>query len=323
MPSRLASRSVTQTTISFNAKEMIPEDESCAAASGAGSSSDSVNFEELELELKEKKNQMRDLAERLALRLRHNFDAEMVKLPKVVKNMTMREFILQYGGDVDEAIQQQTKRSRIDDPMLQPPPGPSAAAAEPMEASSKKVARGGASSATAAMNSIPNPTKPTAGARGKRGAAAVGATDSTAETPGAGKRSTRSRLAGGAGAAAATPAGAGAKGLATPGVAFTPRMGEKPRMVKGDDVVVSANGSPLVVPDTIKARGKRVRGGEGASVALTLADGKEMDLDDKETLMKLEGDEDTKALMVQQLREIEAKVRSHLVALNAPHVPEM
>ena len=92
---------------------------------------------------------------------------------------------------------------------------------------------------------------------------------------------------------------------ATPGgAAFTPRLGDKPRMLKEGDVPVSVNGSPLAVPSTLKARGKRPRGGESgaaASVALTLANGEEMNLEDEETLKKLEGDEEAKALMVRRV----------------------
>ena len=130
--------------------------------------------------------------------------------------------------------------------------------------------------------------------------------------------------------AAMTPA-AGTKGLATPGagVMFTPRVGETPRVAKGGEMGYSANGSPINLLDTVKARGKRARGGESSSaaataqVALTLADGSEMDLSDAEVLKKLDGDDETRALAVAQLQQIQDQVAAHLKALKAPHVPEI
>lgn len=93
--------------------------------------------------------------------------------------------------------------------------------------------------------------------------------------------------------------------------------------MKGGETGYSANGSPISVPDTVKARGGKRGRDASASVALTLADGSEMDLSDAETLKKLDGDDDAKAFAVSQLQQIQAQVEAHLKALKAPHVPEM
>ena len=305
------SRSMTSTSVSFGA-EAIPEDEA-ALGDGAGSSSESL-LQELEIELVAKVDHMRSIAERLTMRLRQNFQGEMIKLPKVVRGMTMREFCVQYGGDVDEAIKQQAKRSRVDDPMLVPPAAPAPAPAASKAGANK---RGGRSVAAA-------PAAPSSSARGKRNATEA-APVAAVETPGARGRSTRARIA------TATPSAA-SKGLATPAagggggttaVMFTPRMDEAPRVMKGGETGYSANGSPISVPDTVKARGGKRGRDASASVALTLADGSEMDLSDAETLKKLDGDDDAKAFAVSQLQQIQAQVEAHLKALKAPHVPEM
>ena len=248
------------TAVHFDVNSKMTIHEDGVAASG-GFSSESL-LEELEIELTEKVNQMRELADRLALRMESNFRVELLKLPKNVRTMSMRDFCVQHGGDVDEAMKQQAKLSRTDEAMLMPPPAPSAA---DVPASSRRKAAGGAS----------------ARGGGKRPA--------TADTPNA--RSTRTRTHG---AVAATPSGPAAadssKALATPGVgvagsvAFTPRVHETPRLMQRGEVALSANGSPIALLDTVKARaGKRERPGTAGvgdaapSVVLTLADGTEVD----------------------------------------------
>ena len=78
-------------------------------------------LEEFEIEVEEKVKQMRSLTERLALRLDRNFQLELLKLPPSIRSMTMQEFCVQFGGDVDEALKQQSKRSKLG--MPPPPPG--------------------------------------------------------------------------------------------------------------------------------------------------------------------------------------------------------
>ena len=285
MPTRLANRAMSQTCISFT--DVIPEDEGCAAAAASSSSGGGELLQELDLEVAQKANQMGQLVERLILRLESDFTQEMFRLPKAIRTMKMSVFCNDYGGDVDEALKQQAALDYANDPAMVPPPAPTHGRGKrPAQQTAVKADR---LQEKPAMNS----------ARGKRtvATASMNADSGAAvETPGVGKRSTRSRL----GTAAATPR----QGLATPaGAAFTPRLGDKPRMLKSDEVPVSVRGSPLAVPSTLKARGKRPRGGESsaaASVALTLANGEEMNLDDEDTLKKLEGDEEGQALVVRR-----------------------
>lgn len=298
---------MSQTSISFTEAMSIPEDEPTAMQTA---SSESL-LEELELELTEKVSQMRELAERLALRLENNFRSEMLKLPKAVKTMSMREFLTQYGGDVDEAVKQQAERSLAVDAIMMPPPAPVAPGGGAPPSRSMRGGKTGARTAAAAPAVAP------ASARGKRNAAALeGAAN---ETPGVRGRATRSRLT-----TAATPA-AGAKGLTTPAassgaVAFTPRMHETPRVMQRGDIALSQNGSPLNLLDTVKARGKR---DAAPSVCLTLADGSEMDLGQTDTLKGIASDDETKAQAVAQLEQLQAQVEAHLRALKAPYVPEI
>ena len=59
----------------------IPEDGDFGAGPSAASS-DSL-LQELEIEFSEKVGQMRELADRLALRLKSNFQTEMIRLPNI------------------------------------------------------------------------------------------------------------------------------------------------------------------------------------------------------------------------------------------------
>jgi hypothetical protein len=290
----------------------------------AGASSESL-LEELEVEVAEKVNQMRMLCERLALRLESDFKMEMLKLPKQVRTMTMREFIGQYGGDVDEAMKQQAKRDcNIDHLMAAPPP------ARAMPPPPQPAARGGkkgkpGSSVGAGMG--PPAPVPQSG----RGSKRTATSDASIETPGVRGRSTRSRLA-----PDATPGGQAAKaaaaGLATPagGIGssagmFTPRMGETPRVAQRGEVSYSANGSPINLLDTVKARaGKRGRTGPepAPSINIVMVDGTEKDLG--EALKDFEaGDDASKEAAVSQLEALQAQVEAHLKALRNPNVPEI
>ena len=288
----------TSTSVSFDTVPTIAED-------GSSASNDSL-LQQLELEFSEKVGQMRELADRLALRLEANFRCEMLKLPKAVRNMPMRDFCVSYGGDVDEAMKQQAKKSRVDDAITMPPP--------PRPADAKGATRGGKAAAAAP-----------ASARGKRGRAA---TEPNAETPGA-RGATRSRVA------AATPGG-GAKGMTTPAggasaaVAFTPRIHETPRMMQRGEVALSANGSPINLLNTVKARaGKRGRGASASdvvapSVMLAMADGTEVDLSDTAAVRGLEADGEAKDFALTQLEQLQAQVAAHIKALKAPGgVPEI
>jgi|MDTA01.3.fsa_nt_gb hypothetical protein len=274
-----------------------------AVAESSNSNNNDSLLAELEIEFAEKVGQMRELSDRLALRLEANFRCEMLKLPKAVRNMSMREFCVSYGGDVDEAMKQQAKKNQSKDAITMPPPAP------------KPAAKGG--------KAAPASNAKAAGA--KRGAPA-----SEAEaTPGAkGGRSTRARTGG----PAATPGG---KGMATPAgagtgagaVAFTPRVGETPRLMKGGEAAFTANGSPINVLNTVKARaGKRNRPGSeaaGPSVLLAMADGREIDLANREAVADLEADDEAKGFMLGELERLQAQVAAHIKALKGPNVPEI
>lgn len=311
-----SSASLDRTSTSMVSFDAVPED----GADSSGSN-DSL-LQQLELEFSDKVGQMRELAERLALRLEHNFRSELIKLPKAVRNMPMRDFCISYGGDVDEAMKElerkkreemeeeheRKKRSRVEDALTMPPPSRPVADA--------KSTRGAKQPAQAAA--------PPSGARSKRGRGAA-AEPAASETPGA-RGTTRSRVA------VATP-GAGAKGLATPaggtnqaGVAFTPRIGETPRPMKGGEMALSANGSPINVLNTVKARvSKRGRTAETApAVVLAMVDGTEVDLSDHATLKGLEADGEAKDFTLSQLEQLQAQVAAHIKALKAPGgVPEI
>ena len=312
--SRSSATSLDRTATSSVSFDAVPEE------GDAAGSSDSL-LEQLELEFTEKVGQMRELAERLALRLKSNFQSEMIKLPKTVRNMTMREFCIEYGGDVDEAMKQQAKRSRVEDAITMPPPPRPAADAKAAASRGGKAATA-AAAAPAAPTALPTPGS---AARGKRGRGAAPAEPAAIETPGA--RGGRSRVA-------ATP-GASAKGLTTPAggssqpaVAFTPRIHETPRLMKGGEVALSANGSPINVLNTVKARvSKRGRTSQSWSVApavvLAMVDGSEVDLSDGAALKALEADGDGKDYALSQLEELQKQVTAHIKALKGPYVPEI
>ena len=126
-----------------------------------------------------------------------------------------------------------------------------------------------------------------------------------------------------------TPGNASSKGMTTPGggtnaVAFTPRIGETPRMMKGGEVGYSERGSPINVPDTVKARpGKRGRSEAAPTVVLAMNDGNEVDLSDREALKGLQANGEAKDFALSQLEQLQAQVAAHIKALKAPHVPEI
>jgi len=185
---------------------------------------------ELEIEYLEKVSQMRSLTERLALRLESSFRYELLKLPLAVRSMTMREFCEECGGDVEQAIQHAAKRRK---PAAEAMPAPSALMQPPRSIARPKPA--------------PRDTEAPAGSRTSRRNPAANA----AATPAAGGRATRGRTA------AATPGGAG---VSTPCVGssampmMTPRMYETPRFARTGEMMLSANGSPINVLNTVKAR---------------------------------------------------------------------
>ena len=112
-----------------------------------------------------------------------------------------------------------------------------------------------------------------------------------------------------------TPRGAAAP---TPGMAvpFTPRVYETPRIARAGEVILSANGSPINVPGTIKGRGKRGR----AEVTLQLHNGQEVNLAEDDATTNL--DEASKAAAVEQLLELRAQVEAHLAAMQGGNLTE-
>ena len=94
--------------------------------------------------------------------------------------------------------------------------------------------------------------------------------------------------------------------------------------MKGDEAALSANGSPLIVPNTIKAKvgGKRNAAADNdPSLLLTLADGTEMHVESTNDLSSLPSDE--KTLAIQNLEQLAKQVEEHLKALRAPYIPEV
>ena len=239
-------------------------------------------LEEFEIEVEEKVKQMRSLTDRLALRLHGDFQMELLKLPKDIRSMTMQEFCVQFGGDVDEALKHQSKRSK-----LMPPPPPVAALQQP----------GTTSKARAQPAAADGPKT----ARKTRGAAAG------AETPQPSARASRSR----AGAGAATPAG---RGMQTPGAMsvpstpmFTPRLHETPRVAQRGEILLSQNGSPINVLDGVQATIKKGR--TDTAINLRMADGKEIDLTAGGARALLP-DEESRAQALTQLDALEKQVQA-------------
>ena len=183
---------------------------------------------ELEIEYLEKVSQMRSLTERLALRLESSFRYELLKLPLAVRSMTMREFFDECGGDVEQAIQHAAKRRKAAAELMPPP---SSIMQPPRSIARPKVPR--------------DTDGPAASRTSRRNAAAAAA------TPMGCGRATRGRTT------AATPGGAG---LSTPSVVtgampmLTPRMHETPRFARTGEVMLSANGSPINILNTVKAK---------------------------------------------------------------------
>lgn len=262
----------------------------------ASASSVGTILEQLELELADKVTQMRDLVEMSALRLEQDCQQEIVKLAPWLKTMSMRDFCVKYGGDIAEAERQHVKLALSNDPLLAPP-----------------AQKGGKGASAAA-------SKKRTGAD----AGLASAPPSALATPG-GARSTRKRVGEtprGGSSAMATPAG---RGTSSSAVAFTPKVGETPRLMKGDEVAHSANGSPLVVPNTIKAKvggGKRNAAADTEpSVLLTLADGTEVSVESTNDLASLPTDEKEQA--VANLEQLAKQIDAHLKALKGGHVPEI
>lgn len=238
-------RTSFQLPVPAELEDGVAEGEAPPPGTRAGAPGNDSFLEELEIEVMEKVNQMKSLADRLSLRLQSNFRCEVLKLPSAIRSMTMQEFCVQCGGDVDEALKQHAKRSRVATAtsLMPPPAGPPPAA--------KSAARGKA-------------PPPTAGAR-----ATCGRRGSAMETPGAnGGRTTRSRTCATPGGVAATPGGM---------VPFTPRVHETPRIAKKGEMAFTANGSPINMINTVKARGTRPGGPAGmqqqSNILITLQDG--------------------------------------------------
>ncbi|KAL3907507.1 MAG: hypothetical protein SGPRY_010144, partial [Prymnesium sp.] len=229
MPAALCS-----TSISFH------DDLKAAQQTDASGTPKDAFFEELDISVTECANQMRALADRVAARMEKKFQCEvLLKMPKDIRSMKMREFCVTYGGDVDEALKN-LKRRKVDE---MPPPMPPSAGEIPGDTNARVA--------------------PASASRPARGVAR-----NTAETPGAGGRMTRGAVRG---MISHTPQHGTSRSSAA--VPFTPRVHETPRMARGGEMILSANGSPINVLDTVKAKiGKR---GRHPEVVLTLIDGRE------------------------------------------------
>lgn len=225
---------LSTTSVSFS------EDLRTSVAATKFEASSQSLLQELELEITEKMNQMRALAERLAIRLESNFRSEMVRLPKHIRAMKMREFCVNYGGDVDEAIKQQAKRARVGE-MLPPPP------VLELPAQAAPLSVRAARSRGVVADQAPTSVRKTAPSTSRRCALQA--------TPQAGGRNTRTR------GILATPNATCANGRTSViPAAFTPRVNDTPRAAQRGEIVLSANGSPINILDTVKAKAGR-RGG--------------------------------------------------------------
>lgn len=249
-------------------------------------------LEEFEIEVDEKVKQMRSLTDMLALRLKNDFDLELLKLPASIRSMTMQEFCVQYGGDIDEALKKQSK-------LMAPPPAPILSKTEkpaPTPANKSRPQRGGADG--------PHTQRKTRGA----------------ETPvnGNGGRASRSRAPR---PSVATPAVRG--GMQTPGgpsvvpstPMWTPRMQETPRFVqRGETQIFSRNGSPINLYEGVKATVKRNR--SETMIHLAGADGNEVVLDPSGVHSHLPDDE-SRAMVLSQLDALEKQIKAVKREINA------
>lgn len=250
-------------------------------------------LEEFEIEVDEKVKQMRSLTDMLALRLKNDFDLELLKLPASIRSMTMQEFCVQYGGDIDEALKKQSKL------MAPPPAPPKTEKPAPTPANKSRPQRGGGDG--------PHTQRKT------RGGPAL------TETPVNGKRETsRSRAPR---PSVATPAVRG--GMQTPGgpsvvpstPMWTPRMQETPRFVqRGETQIFSRNGSPINLYEGVKATVKRNR--SETMIHLAGADGNEVVLDPSGVHSHLPDDE-SRAMVLSQLDALEKQIKAVKREINA------
>lgn len=213
---------------------VVPAEDAAAAAC------DESFLEELEIEYNDKVAQMRALTQRLGLKYESEARMELLKLPLAVRSMTVGEFCDECGGDVEQAIQHVAKRSKASSSAaeLMPPP-----IMQPPRLARPKA--GGDADAGARRASSRRAAAPAAGA---------------AATPSA-SRSTRARTAATPGGACATPsvgAGCSTSRSSTAGM-MTPRMHETPRFVRNGEVMLSANGSPINLLNTVKAKARGTR----------------------------------------------------------------
>lgn len=244
-------------------------------------------LEEFELEVELKIREMHEMTERLASRLQSNHRMELSKLPPAIRNMTMQEFCVEYGGDIDAALQPQPKRSKL---MPPPPPvapnsvrkqqrsiQPDAPSSNAPGARTSRRTRGGA-------GETPGPVAPTPARNNSR--------TSKCMTPAYGGRGMQ------------TPS---AYGAATP--AFTPRVGARPRNPRRDEIVAySEQGSPIAVDNT-GAKATVKRGRHQPFINLTLGNGQEISLTE-ETIEELDEDAKTQALLfLEKAEALKAKLR--------------
>jgi hypothetical protein len=91
-------------------------------------------------------------------------------------------------------------------------------------------------------------------------------------------------------------------------------------MAKPREVVLSANGSPINVVDTVKAKaGKRGR----PEIVVSLPDGREVNLAEDDERRGLEQDDAARETTVHYLLELQSQVDAHLAALQKGNLPEM
>lgn len=243
-------------------------------------------IEEFELAVEYKIQEMHSMTERLASRLENNHRLELGKLPQTIRDMTMQEFCVKFGGDIDAALQPQKK------PKLSMPPPP------PVLAPPNSVRK---------QRSI-QPEAPSSAAQGARTSRRT--KGGAGETPGPAAptpaRNTRvSRCT--------TPAHGG-RGMQTPSAhmastpAFTPRVGDRPRNARRNEIVAySEQGSPIQFEAGVKATVKRGR--QQPFINMTLSNGQEVALSE-ETIDDLDDEAKQQALaFLEKAEELKAKLR--------------
>ena len=262
---------------------------------------------ELDFQLEEKVRQLKVLVEHWSATLKASLKPVQHELKPVLK-MTMRDFCIKHSGDIHEAMKA----------MMEPPP-PAPMPVVPRNGGAAPGA--GAGPSVPARAPVKQPLAPAAGnATGRKRAAAP--EPAGGETPSLRGRSTRSKLG-----TAATPADRKAGVTPNDRSMFTPKVGATPRLPQPQENTYSSNGSPINhAVGTVRAAGGHKQLGRmppAPSVVITMEDGKEVDLADKDSLLDLQADDHAKAWAVSEVERLRSQMEEYLKALKANERLEM